>query len=201
MPSGAWEGRSRRCRWSCPGARYLKSHVVYVPAARTAHEWAPIVPGANVIGPEVLHARPPEMAQESTHRKFTGSRRIRGCCAFRHAAAWGDLQLWRRLGRSATVSGAAAWGGAPSFLSSLSPHWPYAHSVSCLPAVYISRVPFSAAGGSRCACGVAVRPPPRPHPPAPLFLRQSLSLPPRRRLWRRRRLVVLAVVFFIILKR
>ena len=89
-----------------------------------------------MIGPEVLHARPPEMAQESTHRKFTGSRRTRGCCAFRHAAAWGDLQLWRRLGRSATVSGAAAWGGAPSFLSSLSPHWPYAHSVSCLPAVY-----------------------------------------------------------------
>ena len=71
-------------------------------------------------------------------------------------------------------------------------------STCCL---HISRVPFSAAGGSRCACGVAVRPPPRPHPPAPLFLRQSLSLPPRRRLWRRRRLVVLAVVFFIILKR
>ena len=195
MPSGAWEGRSRRCRWSCPGARYLKSHVVYVPAARTAHEWAPIVPGANVIGPEVLHARPPEMAQESTHRKFTGSCRTRGCCAFRHAAAWGDLQLWRRLGRSATVSGAAAWGGAPSFLSSLSPHWPYAHSVSCLPAVYISRVPFSAAGGGS-RCGVAVRPPPRPQPPAPLFLRQPLSLPPRRRLWRRRRLVVLAVIFY-----
>ena len=155
-----------------------------------------------MIGPEVLHARPPEMAQESTHRKFTGSRRTRGCCAFRHAAAWGDLQLWRRLGRSATVSGAAAWGGAPSFLSSLSPHWPYAHSVSCLPAVYISRVPFSAAGGSRCGVRVvslSVRLPVLT-PPRLFFLRQSLSLPPRRRLWRRRRLVVLAVVFFIILK-
>ena len=54
-------------------------HVVYAPAVSM---WAPIVPGANVIGPEALHARPPDMAQESTHRMFTGSRRARGTVSF-----------------------------------------------------------------------------------------------------------------------
>ena len=86
-----------------------------------------------MIGPEALHARPPEMAQESTHRLFTGSRRARECCASRPAAAWGGLQLWRRLGRSATVSG-AAWGGAPFlsffFVATLVLHTPRSLSAS-----------------------------------------------------------------------
>ena len=62
-----------------------------------------------MIGPEALHARPPEVAQESTHRPFTGSLRARGCCVFpwycvfRHAADWGGYSC------------GAAWGGAPPF--------------------------------------------------------------------------------------
>ena len=64
---------------------------------------APTVPGANVIGPEALHARPPEVAQESTHRLFTGSLRARGYGASRAVAA---------SGRRFVVCG-AAWGGAP----------------------------------------------------------------------------------------
>ena len=81
MPWGiAWKGRSRR--WlAASRCAVPQVHVAYAPTA-TTHEWAPIVPGANVIGSEALHARPPDMAQESTHRMFTGSRRARGTVSF-----------------------------------------------------------------------------------------------------------------------
>ena len=56
------------------------------------------------------------MAQESTHRLFTGSLRARGYGASRPVVASGRRfrSLRRRLGRSAPVPG-AAWGGAPKY--------------------------------------------------------------------------------------
>ena len=66
------------------------------------------------------------MAQESTHRHLTSSRRAHVCCVVRPAAAWGGTAVWRRLGRSAiwVPPGAehhlgAAWGGAPRHCSPL----------------------------------------------------------------------------------
>ena len=89
----------------------------------------------------------------------------------------GRLWLWRRPGRSATVSG-AAWGGAPSFLSSSSPHWPYTHSVPCvIPPVF--RTPPRGAPAAVCL----VLSLPRLQPFAPLSLRQSLARPPVRWSW------------------
>ena len=119
-------GRVRRgAGLPLPGARHLRSTLYTRRPFRLPSLRAPTVPGANVIGPGALHARPPEVAQESTHRLFTGSRRARGCCASRPAAVL--------VFRSFVVCG-AAWGGAPpsrlppgaehrctSFLPS--PHW------------------------------------------------------------------------------
>ena len=103
-------GRVRRgAGLPLPGARHLRSTLYTRRPFRLPSLRAPTVPGANVIGPGALHARPPEVAQESTHRLFTGSRRARGCCVFpwycvfRHAAAWGGYSC------------GAAWGGAPPF--------------------------------------------------------------------------------------
>ena len=105
-------GRVRRgAGLPLPGARHLRSTLYTRRPFRLPSLRAPTVPGANVIGPGALHARPPEVAQESTHRLFTGSRRARGCCASRPAAAWGGFaavappgaerhRLGCRLGRS-----------------------------------------------------------------------------------------------------
>ena len=103
-------------------------------------------------GPEALHARPPEMAQESTHRKFTGCRRARGCCVFRHADAWDGLQLWRRLGRSATGRVLPGAEHRPSFL--LRRRTGPTHTPS---PVYASRVLLLR--GGLAAVSLAVRPP------------------------------------------
>jgi len=107
MPWGIMEKPARR--WlAAARCAVPQVHVVYVPAA-------PAPPGSHRTRGQCdparrrSDARPPEMAQESTHRPFTGSLRARGCrvfpwyCVFRHAADWGGYSC------------GAAWGGAPPF--------------------------------------------------------------------------------------
>jgi len=196
MPSGT-EKPARR--WlAAARCAVPQVHVMRVPAA-------PAPPGSHRTRGQCdparrrSDARPPEMAQESTHRLFTGILRARGYGASRPVVA---------SGRRFVVCG-AAWGGAPptrvppgaehrSIAFLLPPYRSYTRPTTCPVSQFVipSRgggfVGVGGGGGGAARRGAAGRPLLRGPPSAPsafpappvLTSLPSSSVPwgPRRRL-------------------